>query len=620
MPEQSLVTSRTDTPETWPAASDADSGYSANELARLRELLFGAELGELEALKKRLDDPSVHARELSVVLADALLLRTGRDDKLGKALEPVVEEIVKGALRKSPMDFISVLFPLMGPSIRRSIAETFHSMLQSLHKTLEMSFSWRGLNWRLEALRTGQSFSEVVLLHTLIYRVDQIFLIHSNTGLVLAHLHNEGVEGQDADMVSAMLTAIQDFARDCFNSANKEELNSLQMGDATIFVERSAKAYLACVVRGMPPQDFIVKLRSALELIVIEFADALDAFDGDAAPFALVHRYLDDFLITRVIEDNKPLPLWVKALPLLVLLGLGAIFGLWSYHEANLEEVRAREYERLQRGVAALNREPGIILYNVQRSPDNLWTLFFMRDELARSTEAILAEHMLLPEDFAIQSVPFVSYEASIVTQRVANAISPPETVRVYFEPEQGLLRLVGTAPMDWILQSRQTLLAMPGIKQLDFHELEDPRTSELYALVNEVEAISVEFPLGKDMPVPADQAKLIKAVDQLVRLEKLAEDMGVSVAVTVYGHADTVGLEKRNYELSLERAKTLAAMLYARGSAIPLTTYGMGAQYADAGQKNREGHQASRRIELKVHLAQMPRASVDLFGEKKAQ
>jgi outer membrane protein OmpA-like peptidoglycan-associated protein len=100
------------------------------------------------------------------------------------------------------------------------------------------------------------------------------------------------------------------------------------------------------------------------------------------------------------------------------------------------------------------------------------------------------------------------------------------------------------------------------------------------------------------------------------VELEALGKEMGVSVSVIVYGHADSLGHEKRNYELSQERAKTLAAMLYARGASIPLTIYGMGAQYADPAKHSKEGDQSSRRIELKVHLAQMPRASLDLTGE----
>ncbi|MDR0238667.1 MAG: OmpA family protein [Deltaproteobacteria bacterium] len=586
------------------------------EFGALRELLFGTELSLLEDIRKRLDDPALRAREVSTVVAEAVLLRAGKDDRLGKALEPVVEEIVKGALRRNPLDFTSVLFPLMGPAIRRSIAESFRTMLQGLHKTLEMSFSWKGLRWRLEALRTGKPFSEVVLLHTLVYRVEQIFLIHSATGLVLAHVQDEDVPGQDADMVSAMLTAIQDFVRDCFSGARQDELESLQMGEATIFVERSAKAYLACVVQGAPPADFRDKLRSALELIILEHADALANFNGDTTPFSLACRHLDACLVTRMIEDDKPLPMWIKALPVAFVIAVVGAIGAWRYTEHQHAQEAAQTRGALERGIAALNSEPGIVVYDIHRTESLPWTMFCMRDELARPIEQVLREQGVDPASFHIRWEPFVSYVAPIVTRRIEKAIRLPKTVQMEFQAEGGILRLSGTAPMDWILQSRRELLSVPGIKQLDMKQLEDPRAYRMHELVRAIESVSVKFPLGRDMPVPADHPKLLQLVEDLVALERLGKDMGVSVSVTVYGHADSLGQEKRNYELSQERAKTLAAMLYARGASIPLTIYGMGAQYAEPAKNLREGDQGSRRIELKVHLAQMPRASLDLAGK----
>jgi outer membrane protein OmpA-like peptidoglycan-associated protein len=239
-----------------------------------------------------------------------------------------------------------------------------------------------------------------------------------------------------------------------------------------------------------------------------------------------------------------------------------------------------------------------------------------MQDEFAKPIEQVLLEQGLDAGIFRIHGVPFVSYAAPIVTRRVAQAIRPPESVHVEFDAGDGTLRLSGTAPTAWILQSRRELLSLPGVKRLDMKQLEDPRMQQMRELVRAVESVSVEFPLGKDVPVPSDQPKLLGIVEKLTELEALGKNAGVSVSVTVYGHTDSVGQEKRNYELSQERAKTLAAMLYARGSSIPLTLYGMGAQYAGPAANPREGNQASRRIELKVHLAQMPGAGLEFAGE----
>ena len=61
---------------------------------------------------------------------------------------------------------------------------------------------------------------------------------------------------------------------------------------------------------------------------------------------------------------------------------------------------------------------------------------------------------------------------------------------------------------------------------------------------------------------------------------------------------------------MSQARTRTVAALLYARGSSMPIAMYGMGSQYpknrGDLTEEARLAHedQASRRIELRVHLA----------------
>ncbi|MDR2104635.1 MAG: hypothetical protein LBP51_02660, partial [Deferribacteraceae bacterium] len=181
------------------------------EVAKLKELLFKGEIDRIEELEKKVAKGLRSTKAVSDVIAEAVVMRSGKDNMLSAALSPIVENSVQDALKKKPQDFISAIFPIMGSLIRRSIAETLNSMLGSFSKSLEYSFTPKGIKWRIEALRSGKSFSEIVMLHTVIYRVEQIYLIHSETGLVLSNLVNKGVHDRDADMISGMLTAIQDF-------------------------------------------------------------------------------------------------------------------------------------------------------------------------------------------------------------------------------------------------------------------------------------------------------------------------------------------------------------------------------------------------------------------------
>jgi len=594
------------------------------ELNRLRALLFQRELAIIERLRDSLDDPRQNAKRVSEVVAEALLLRGG-DNRLNAALEPAVNAILKSSLNRHRDDFVGVLFPLMGPSIRKSIAETFCSMLESFSKSLEMSFSWKGVRWRLEALRTGKPFSEIVLLHTLAYRVEQLFFIHSDSGLVLSHLTNQGVGAQDADMVSAMLTAIQDFVRDCFTSGAEETLESLHLGEFTILIEKYAKAYLACVVRGAPPAGFREELRATLETMLIEFAEPLASFTGDTAPFAGAARHLEPYLVTRYRDEGKKLPWWAKALPLVALVVLAGGIGLFEYHARALRHERQAHVALMQEGLASLRNEPGLMLVHADEGKNGPsgqpWEVMLLKDDLARAPDTVLRQHGFPPDSFKLKVIPYISYDPSIVARRAENAIELPATVTMHFS--HGTLTFSGTAPLAWIARAKDTARALPGVKRVDMSGVKDPLLDRITAMIKSIEGIHIEFPLGQSIPVATDIPKLEKAVNMLVELEKLVEGVGFALSLTIYGHADATGLERRNYEISQERTRAVAAMLYARGSSIPIAMYGMGSQYPKgekaAGQTApvAKEDQASRRIELHVHIARPATASgADIFTQ----
>ena len=102
----------------------------------------------------------------------------------------------------------------MGPAIRKAIAATIQGLIQNFNQILEHSFSIKGLRWRLEALRTRRPFAEVVLLHTLVYQVEQVFLVHRKSGLLIDHVVAKTTVPQNPDLVSGMLTAIKDFVQE----------------------------------------------------------------------------------------------------------------------------------------------------------------------------------------------------------------------------------------------------------------------------------------------------------------------------------------------------------------------------------------------------------------------
>ncbi|MDQ7003641.1 MAG: hypothetical protein Q9N67_01415 [Ghiorsea sp.] len=233
--------------------SENNNKSSDNPLDALRSLLGGGEEAKrIEAIEERFENEQILAQDIAAVLAEAIEIRNKEDSKLGKTLAPTIEEALRSSITRNPQPLSDALFPVMGPAIRKSINNTITEMMQSLNQTLENSFSIQGLKWRLEAKRTGKTFAEVVMVNTLVYRVEQVFLIHKETGLLLHHVSHDPALTADADVVSSMLTAVQDFVRDSFASNTSQGIDNLRMGDLEVMIETSPDVVLAVICRGNP--------------------------------------------------------------------------------------------------------------------------------------------------------------------------------------------------------------------------------------------------------------------------------------------------------------------------------------------------------------------------------
>jgi OOP family OmpA-OmpF porin len=169
-------------------APDADAPAADESMAELRSLLLGPAEARLAEIHSRVTDPQWQLKEVSHVLPAAIAVRSRQDNDLSEALAPTLTSAIERSVRKNPQTLVDAIFPVMGPAIRKAIAAALSGMVQSLNQSLSHSLSVQGLKWRLEAWRTGKTFAEVVLLHTLLYRVEQVFLIHKETGLLLLHV------------------------------------------------------------------------------------------------------------------------------------------------------------------------------------------------------------------------------------------------------------------------------------------------------------------------------------------------------------------------------------------------------------------------------------------------
>ncbi|MDH3493966.1 MAG: OmpA family protein, partial [Acidobacteriota bacterium] len=172
------------------ATADVESGTPM--LPRDPEHFSNGEssMGELRRLL-------VGSEQVSDVLPEAVSKSSQKNSQLSEATLPIVEKNIRESVLRNPRILADALFPVIGPAIRKAISAALSSMVQSFNQTLEHSVSPKGLKWRFEAFRTGRSFGEVVMLKTLQYRVEQVFLIHRKTGLLLEHVALDPKDTQD---------------------------------------------------------------------------------------------------------------------------------------------------------------------------------------------------------------------------------------------------------------------------------------------------------------------------------------------------------------------------------------------------------------------------------------
>src|SRR5271166_101548 len=333
-----------------PAELKRDPEYGRDELTELRALLLGQQMIELEALRKRLDDPEVRAEELSQILGKAVVLSVKRDGGLQRSLYPVVERALKISIHKNPGLLATSLAPIIGEAVRKAVANALRDMTESINYMLERSLSWESLKWRLEAWRTGRSFGEIALARSLRYKVQQVFLIQRETGSVLQYLKAPGEGIREAELASSMLTAIGDFMTDSFDAKRSQRFEGLDIGEFKLWVDHGPQALLAGTIRGSPPSALKNVFARENELIHGEFAGALEAFSGDASIFDGARPHLQNCLLGQTAGPQKQYRWWMAAVAavLIAILALG-----YFVHRRN---------SRWNQYLARLQSEPGIVV------------------------------------------------------------------------------------------------------------------------------------------------------------------------------------------------------------------------------------------------------------------
>ncbi len=376
------------------------------ELAELRELLVGQEIEELARVQARLADPAKRAEDLAQVLPEAI--RAAKTKSLRDALEPIVEKSFQTSVRRNPKEVADAIYPVIGPAIRNSISAAIRDFTEGLNQIVEKSASFRAIRWRIESFITGKPFSEILLARSLLYRVEQVFLIHRPTGLLLQHAAAEGSVLKDADMISGMLTAIQDFLADSFTGGH--DLETIDAGPLKLWLTYGSKLMLVAAVSGTAPLELKQVFRKALDGIEESLRTEIVNFrQDDVAVFGPAQAFLTQCLLGQS-ASHKPRKarLWPYVLALAIVVAAFVAYRSW-------QQSRWNAY------FAALRQQPGIVITDIERHGSQ-WTINGLKDPAAPDPVLLLQAHKLERGKASFHLQPYLSLDTPFARQRELDA------------------------------------------------------------------------------------------------------------------------------------------------------------------------------------------------------
>ena len=586
---------------------------AVDDIERLRALILGDEKARIDGLYERVTQPESRTGDVAEVLPGAMN-RVIRDPQAGPELERPIVDTIRSAIKRDTESFAEALFPVLGPAIRRAVADALKTLVQRINVAMEHSFTAKGLRWRIEAARTGVPFGQVVLRHTMVYAVQEVFLIQAGSGLILASARRADTLLLDEDAFSAMLSAIQAFVSDSFGTSDSEPLRSAELGDRTLWMVNGPNAMLACVILGTPPQEVREQLMSSLETLHSQYGDEFDeppeTLAKEPGIDAILRKTLTGEVAESAAKTKRSKARWVWS-------GLGLALVLlvawqaWSAFHAN----------RLDRQLASLfESEPGYVL-TAHEVRDGGFFLAGLRDPLARPPESLVEGVDVDIGKVSMDFHPYQSLEDEIIRRRLHAALDdhsslalelsesslavrgtltaaqfdmlkglpdvhpiirsvdlsgarlPPEeavaqarqrlnapsTVTLGANEASGLIQVAGYAGAEW-LAATADVEAIGGWK-LDYSPLQESAAERFAELQQRLDGSTIRFSRGLEFAVEA-QTELQPLARQLNELKGLAAVLGYEVGIRLEGFADGVGAAEKNREFAMNRARAVQSEL----------------------------------------------------------
>lgn len=230
-------------------------------LAEIKQILLEEEIQEQQAVKKEVESLK---SELQMQHFEEKRLNPYFEQKINylqqnfpQLFGSFVSTAVKVQLRESQDEVVEALYPIMGRLVRKFIASELQAIAESIDKRLNEVLSPDAWWQRFLDFFNGKKTEVEVMKHISRPKLEEIFLIDLNSGLLLGHYSYNNLI--DPDIIAGMLTGIKSFVEHAFMKG-PQELQSLEYDKYKLLVNSLYTVYIAFVVEGNVTPEYKAEL------------------------------------------------------------------------------------------------------------------------------------------------------------------------------------------------------------------------------------------------------------------------------------------------------------------------------------------------------------------------
>ena len=468
-------------------------------------------------------------------------------------ISPLLGPAIKEQVQTQKDDIVDALYPVMGNMISRYVSKSLEEMLFKINSQMQHGFSAKSIKRKIKAKITGVSETELLFNENANSDIRAIFLIHKDTGIVLAQAQNPNYAIHEPDMMASMMTAIRSFVNDCISQNDAtQELGEIEYGGSKIILEASSHSYLAIMVEGASYQATSEKIRDVFGTIITKYGKNIREFEGDLDNFAQLH--VDDELTTLLLNDTEEeeeentkakIHPMLYILPLLLLSWIAYSYYT-SYQNKTLTKTASKQ----------LYHTPALTTYRLDVGvKDGTATL---KGEVPYSYHKNLADKTVR----SIEGIEELKNEIIVVP-----TLSDPTQINLHiayllkgFNLQKGVSLHYNYDYETLTLLGHTLTQEQKGALLQELHKIEGLKSIQDQIVVT---------PVFKDTTIYFERgvsSLSITAQDKLVKIIKVLSSAGNDVSLVLKSYTDLIGSSQDNDTLAQKRMNTILAFLQVKG------------------------------------------------------